>query len=561
MGEVAGRTVAGAGRELGRGARLLVDDRRAHAQVRRLGRRLRRARAWSTTADGALTVWYGREGVTRRRAHATSATRTTSAGASWSRPERRCREPPAACPLAALCACVVVPARDEEELIGACIAALAAQDGRRPRRVRGPARARPLHRRDRGRARRGGRRAPGWRCTCSTPPAPASATRAATGWTSPASGWCAGPPDGLIATTDADSEPAPDWLRAQLDAVAGRRARDRRADRARPRRARASCRPPSPRSASARPRRGGTARGPSSAPATHRALAVQRRLARRHRRDLRAGRPARAAPGARGRGLRARPAPPRRPDRAPGRGPRDDVRAARRPRAARPGRRPAPQRVAGRAQLRRRRLHARAAARGQRAAASRVILPGARGGGDARPGRRGDRAAAARRAGRRGARRRRRLAATGRRRSPAQRGARVEDENDLLPDYGPCLGKGDAMWRGLAATSGELVAFVGHRHRGLHARASCSACSGRCSPSAASTSSRAHFRRPFDGGGAVVPDGGGRVTELLARPVPEPPRPRAGRLPPAARGRDRRAPRAARGDRRSRSATASRSRC
>ena len=28
------------------------------------------------------------------------------------------------------------------------------------------------------------------------------------------------PPDGLIATTDADSEPAPDWLRAQLDAVA-----------------------------------------------------------------------------------------------------------------------------------------------------------------------------------------------------------------------------------------------------------------------------------------------------------------------------------------------------
>ena len=41
------------------------------------------------------------------------------------------------------------------------------------------------------------------------------------------------PPDGLIATTDADSEPAPDWLRAQLDAVAARRARDRRADRAR----------------------------------------------------------------------------------------------------------------------------------------------------------------------------------------------------------------------------------------------------------------------------------------------------------------------------------------
>ena len=56
------------------------------------------------------------------------------------------------------------------------------------------------------------------------------------------------PPDGLIATTDADSEPAPDWLRAQLDAVAAGRAGDRRADRgrrARPpaRRARAGARP------------------------------------------------------------------------------------------------------------------------------------------------------------------------------------------------------------------------------------------------------------------------------------------------------------------------------
>ena len=91
MGEVAGRDDRRRGRAVGRRPRLLVDDRRAHAQVRRLGRRLRRDRASSTTAAAR-----GRSGTApRARPSAcspTSATRTTSAAASWSRPERRCRE-------------------------------------------------------------------------------------------------------------------------------------------------------------------------------------------------------------------------------------------------------------------------------------------------------------------------------------------------------------------------------------------------------------------------------------------------------------------------------------
>ena len=43
----------------------------------------------------------------------------------------------------------------------------------------------------------------------------------------------------------------------------------------------------------------------------------------------------------------------------------------------------------------------------------------------------------------------------------AQRaGATVHQEAELLPDYGPVLGKGDAMWRALSVLEGELVCFV-----------------------------------------------------------------------------------------------------
>ena len=40
------------------------------------------------------------------------------------------------------------------------------------------------------------------------------------------------------------------------------------------------------------------------------------------------------------------------------------------------------------------------------------------------------------------------------------RGVRVEDESALMPGFGPALGKGDAMWRGLAATTGDVVLFA-----------------------------------------------------------------------------------------------------
>ena len=39
-------------------------------------------------------------------------------------------------------------------------------------------------------------------------------------------------------------------------------------------------------------------------------------------------------------------------------------------------------------------------------------------------------------------------------------GAEVHQESELLPEFGPVLGKGDAMWRALSVARGELVVYL-----------------------------------------------------------------------------------------------------
>ncbi|HEX5224233.1 MAG TPA: glycosyltransferase, partial [Solirubrobacteraceae bacterium] len=39
-------------------------------------------------------------------------------------------------------------------------------------------------------------------------------------------------------------------------------------------------------------------------------------------------------------------------------------------------------------------------------------------------------------------------------------GASVRQEAELLPEHGPVLGKGDAMWRALSALGGQVVCFL-----------------------------------------------------------------------------------------------------
>ena len=142
----------------------------------------------------------------------------------------------------------------------------------------------------------------------------------------------------------------------------------------------------------------------------------------------------------------------------------------------------------------------------------------------------------------------------------AGRGARVADESALLRDFGPALGKGDAMWRGLAATSGDIVAFLDTDTEDFHAGFALGLL-GPLIEDPGLAFVKGAFRRPL----RVGDTRGARRRRPRHRargaPAAQPPPARPGRLPAAARGRGRRPAGAARAARRSRSATASRSRC
>ena len=98
-------------------------------------------------------------------------------------------------------------------------------------------------------------------------------------------------------------------------------------------------------------------------------------------------------------------------------------------------------------------------------------------------------------------------------------GAEVVQEAELLPEFGPVQGKGDAMWRALSAASGELIVYLDtdtrlfpeHFALGLLGPLL-------CHPELSFV--KAAFRRPFTTpDGVERPEGGGRVNELTARPV------------------------------------------
>jgi glucosyl-3-phosphoglycerate synthase len=97
-------------------------------------------------------------------------------------------------------------------------------------------------------------------------------------------------------------------------------------------------------------------------------------------------------------------------------------------------------------------------------------------------------------------------------------GADVAQEDDLRADLGPARGKGDAMWRGLPATSGEIVVYVDADSEVF----SPGFVTSLVAPMFADDTIalvKGSFRRPFRVDETVLPTGGGRVTELLARPL------------------------------------------
>ena len=99
----------------------------------------------------------------------------------------------------------------------------------------------------------------------------------------------------------------------------------------------------------------------------------------------------------------------------------------------------------------------------------------------------------------------------------ADAGAQVYAQRDILPQYGDIPGKGEALWKSLAVTRGDFVVFVDadlHEFdtsfvvgllgplikHGVHYVKGC-------------------YDRPLRSGETVLPAGGGRVTELVARPL------------------------------------------
>jgi len=97
-------------------------------------------------------------------------------------------------------------------------------------------------------------------------------------------------------------------------------------------------------------------------------------------------------------------------------------------------------------------------------------------------------------------------------------GAEVHDQDALMPELGPVLGKGDAMWRALAVLTGDVICFLDADSERFGAHFACGVLGPvLCRPGVAFV--KGFYRRPFRLGETTLPDGGGRVTELTARPL------------------------------------------
>ncbi len=97
-------------------------------------------------------------------------------------------------------------------------------------------------------------------------------------------------------------------------------------------------------------------------------------------------------------------------------------------------------------------------------------------------------------------------------------GARVVAQDTVLAWLPRRDGKGEALWKGLAASKGDLVVFIDADLRGFTP----DFVTGLLGPLLTDPTVafiKGFYHRPFDHPAHPVPDGGGRVTELVARPL------------------------------------------
>jgi glucosyl-3-phosphoglycerate synthase len=97
-------------------------------------------------------------------------------------------------------------------------------------------------------------------------------------------------------------------------------------------------------------------------------------------------------------------------------------------------------------------------------------------------------------------------------------GARVFREQDVLPEVGPGSGKGEALWKSLHACRGDLICWIDADIRNFQPRF----VYGLLGPLLLDPEVlyvKAFYERPIRERNALRSTGGGRVTELVARPL------------------------------------------
>ena len=100
----------------------------------------------------------------------------------------------------------------------------------------------------------------------------------------------------------------------------------------------------------------------------------------------------------------------------------------------------------------------------------------------------------------------------------AAAGATVVGQDSVMSDLAPAHGKGEALWKGLAASTGDLVAAIDADLRDVEP-GFVTGLLGPLLDDPGVAFVKGFYHRPLIGDGTVDVDGGGRVSELVARPL------------------------------------------
>lgn len=100
----------------------------------------------------------------------------------------------------------------------------------------------------------------------------------------------------------------------------------------------------------------------------------------------------------------------------------------------------------------------------------------------------------------------------------ADLGVPVYIHQELLPEWGPRRGKGEALWKSLLVTTGDIIAWIDTDIVNIDPRFVYGIL-GPLLQNSAIKFVKGFYRRPLRVGAKVQAGGGGRVTELMARPL------------------------------------------